>query len=155
MGISAMIILFSPYFIVPLLGISFAAVYLGKRICHINRTDIVNLNGSLIPTTFALWGISVGALDISLILLLLVSSNIPFFNGVHGEWGIPFENAYGPAVVYIACWMALFALLQLPSILVLKKKVLRKPGTIFALQLLSSTVITTATLCAVYLTGLL
>lgn len=156
MGYSVLFILFPPYCLLPialLLGISFAAVGISKGICVVRREDIATRKGSLIPTTFALWAVSVGAMYISLIVMLLISSAIPFFDSIHSEWGIAHEHAYVPAAVYIACWMLLYAALQTPAWLFVKRKIASVSRRFFGWYLFFSTVMLAFILCAVYLTG--
>ena len=156
MGYSVLYILLPPYCLIPiavLLGISFVAVGLSKRICVLRREDIANRKGSLTPLTFALWAVSVGAMYLSLIVMLLISYQMPFFEGVHSEWGIA-ENAYEAAAVYIVCWMLLYAALQTPAWLFVKRKIASGSRRFFGLYLLFSTGILTVLLCLFYLTGL-
>ena len=138
-----------------LLGISFAAVGISKGICVLRREDIATRKSSLTPMTFALWAVSVGAMVLSLIAMLLISYKIPFFESVHSEWGIAHENAYGPAAVYILCWMLLYAALQTPAWLFVKRKIASVSRRFFGWYLFFSTVILAFILCAVYLTGLM
>lgn len=157
MGYSALYILLPPYCLIPialLLGISLIAVSLSKRICALQREDIANRKGSLKPMAFALWGVSTAAMYTSLVAMLLISYNIPFFAGIHSEWGIAFEAAYGTAAVYIVCWMLLYTALQTPAWLIVKNKILREPGRFFAWYLLLSTIILAALLVCFYTTGL-
>ena len=157
MGYSVLYILLPPYCLIPiavLLGISFAAVSLSKGICVLRREDIANRKGSLTPLTLALWAVSVGAMYLSLIVMLLVSYQMPFFEGVHSEWGIAYENAYGAAAVYIVCWMLLYAALQTPAWLFVKRKIASVSRRFFGWYLLFSTAILAVLLCLFYLTGL-
>ena len=157
MGYSVLYILFPPYCLLPialLLGISFLAVRLSKGICALRREDIANRRGSLTPLTFALWAVSVGGMYLSLIAMLLISYKIPYFERVHSEWGIAYENAYGPAAVYIACWMLLYAALQIPAWQFVKRKIVLRQRRFFGWYLLFSVTILAVLLCAFYLTGL-
>jgi len=124
-----------------LLGISFAGAYLGKVVFKIRRKDIANRKGSLVPTVLILWGFSAAAMYISVFTMLAISSAIPYFNGVHSEWGFAHENAYGPAAVYIACWMLLYAILQIPGFFVVKRMLLRRRGAIVVWHLAFTTMI--------------
>ncbi len=156
LGYSVLYILFPPYCLLPiamLLGISFAAAGISKGICVLRQEDIATRKGTLTRVTFALWAVSVGAWYLSLITMLLISYRMPFFDGVHSEWGIAHEHAYGPAAVYIGCWMLLYAVLQTPAWLFVKRKIASVARRFFGWHLLFSTAILTAILCAVYLTG--
>lgn len=91
---------------------------------------------------------------LSLIAMLLISYKIPYFERVHSEWGIAYENAYGPAAVYIACWMLLYAALLIPAWLFVKRKIVLRQRRFFGWYLLFSVTILAVLLCAFYLTGL-
>ncbi len=97
-----------------LLGITFAAVYAGKRLLRIGRDDVLHPRGSLLPLVLPLWGLSVAALLVSFIVTVAVSFAWPWLSTVHSEWGIAYEQAWGQAAVYVGVWSLLdFSLLLL------------------------------------------
>lgn len=154
MGYSILFLVIPPYSLIPiglLLGISFASLYLGKRASRVQSGDIAHSRGSLISIGFAMWGISVCAMYLSLFIMFQISNEIAFFNGIHSEWGIAFENAYVPAAVYIVCWTLLHAALQFPSLFLLRRRVPGKYRQIYTLYLLYSTVLWSALLFLLYL----
>mgnify|MGYP001013400421 CR=1 FL=1 len=155
MGYSILLFLVPPICAIPaalLLGITFAALHLSKWTSVLQREDVAHPKGSLVSTGFAVWGISSGAMAAALITTLIVTSFFPFFEGIHSEWGLAYENAYGPAAIYLAIWTLLHAALQFPSIFVLKKRVPGKYGRVYVWYLLFSTVIWAALLFLAYFT---
>ena len=108
------VIIFPPYCLLTptlLLAICFAVFYAGKNRLKINREEILNPKGSILSLVFKVWVIDLTALFISAIIMLIVSSIVPLFSGVNSEWGIAFEHAYFPAVVYILSWSLLYGAL--------------------------------------------
>ena len=123
MGYGLIFMLMPPYsflWIAYVLVITFIAVYAGKRIFHIEKDDIVA--SSIRSLVWPLWGLSVAAVLVSLIVVWNVSGAIPWMSVVHSEWGIEFEKAWTQATIYYLGWMIIyFALLMTTSFLYKKK----------------------------------
>lgn len=110
------------------LVISFSVLYIMKRVVKLNKDEIANEKGSLIPLALTTWGFNVLSLAIALIVMDIISFTVPFLDRIHSEWGIAFANAYVPAIIYVAALILLYAaLLILFNHFVFKKKITNKP----------------------------
>jgi hypothetical protein len=89
-----------------LFGISFAVLYTGKGLLKIGSEDITNEKNSFLYIVITEWIHNCAALFVSLIVMFLIASNIPLFEGLQSEYGIASSNAYIPALIYL-CGMAL------------------------------------------------
>jgi|GEM_PF-3753138 len=98
------------------LAICFVVLYTAKNKLKICREEIANPKGSMLRLVIKAWVMDVTALYISLIIMLIVSMIVPFFSGIHSEWGMAYDQAYFPAVVYIFGWSLLYAILSFSSI---------------------------------------
>jgi hypothetical protein len=111
--------------------ISFAVLYINKRIVKLNKEEIITKKGSFVPLALMAWGFNLLALSAALIIMDAVSFSIPFLDKIHNEWGIAFANAYVPAIIYIVCLAFLHAgLLLIFCYFLFKKKIASKPKRI-------------------------
>lgn len=131
---------------------SFVLIRSGIKLLKINRDEITTINGSLKTLILSVWGIDIGAVLASLLIIYQISIRVPFFSGVHSEWGIAFENAYYQAGVYIVCWVALYALMLLVSYVRFKKVLADKPkrNVLFIAYVAVSVALRAAFLCYAY-----
>jgi hypothetical protein len=134
MGYAGILLLIIPQLFLILVSIlfiiTFAAIYIMKWIVKLSKEEIVNRKGSLLPLAFSAWGCNIIALAASLGIMDIVSFSIPFFDGIHSEWGIAFANAYVPALIYIICLALLHAALLLFSHFAFKKRITIRPKRI-------------------------
>lgn len=154
MGIGIILLVVGfPVWLGVLLGICFAVVYIGKRLFKLQKEEIAEPKGTLLPLTLATWGIDIGAVILSFIFVLTVTYNMPFFSGIHSEWGLAAENAYFPAAVYLFWWAALYAAMMLPAYFVFKRYISdsRKRNRMFWTFIGSSAVIWFVLMCLLYL----
>lgn len=149
------LLLYSPYCFaiwVFFLGICLGAILLGKRIFKITNEDIINRKGSLLPMSFAVWGINIAVIYVSTLIMVLVIFNISYFNNLYGDCmpaGV--DNTVQTAVAYI-CWVAIYPGLFSFAYFLFKKyiKVRAKRNKLFFTLLGCSTVAWAITLYIIF-----
>jgi hypothetical protein len=105
--------------------ISFAIIYIMKRILKISKDEITHEDGSLASKAFSAWTYNLIALAVALIIMDIVSSSIPFLEVIHGEWRGQSDD-YLPELIYIISLALLHAGLLLFSYFAFRKKIVNK-----------------------------
>lgn len=85
--------------------------------------------------------------------MLILSSNIDYFQVIHSEWGIAYENAYVPAIIYIVCWALLYAGLFSFNYFFFRKAIMNKSkrNKIFFSLIAISAIVWAALMCLLFL----
>ena len=132
-----------------LLAVSFAVIYSMKGIVKLSKEEIANEKGTLIPLTFAAWGINVAALSVSFIIMDFITVNNPFFSIIHSEWGGVTPHPPIPEIVYISILTALHGALLVFSYFVFKKWIISKPKRVrfFIAYVISSALLWALFMC--------
>ncbi len=116
----------SPIFLLWLaiiLGVCFAIIYICKKALKIQKDEINNYKGSLVPLTFSVWAIDITAWLTSFIILIIVTNRIPFFNDMNSEWSFIRQGAGQQINIFIIMWTILYVAFILPSYFCFKKRI--------------------------------
>ncbi len=125
-----MFVLFPPTFLLMaaiLLAISFASIYIMKRLVKLSKQEIINEKGTLMSLIFTIWGINVAALSVSFVIMDLITLYNPFFNNIHSEWARSIPHSYMPEIAYICILSVLHSVLLLFGYLAIIKWIACKP----------------------------
>ena len=126
MGFVAVLMVYPPacfIWIVFLLIECVLIMKLGGRILNLSEVGVMDAKSTFTNFTMKVWGIDILAMLVSSILMLIITSAMPFFADVYSEWGIAAENAYFQAVIYVLIWVVLYSGLLSPSYVIFKRKI--------------------------------
>ena len=124
------------------LAMAFGVVFWGMRVLRVPKQEMASAKSRMYLVFFA-WGADIIAVLVSLILMSSISKYIPYFDGVHSEWGIAYEHAQLKAILYSFCVLALHAALLLFSYFGFQKTIpdRAKCNKLFRLYLAVSTIL--------------
>lgn len=129
MAYSELLLILPPFNLIPIaisLATCFAVLYAMKGILKIKKEDITSGKSSIISLVFAVWGVSIGALLISFIIMNIIGHNIPYFIPMYREMAMAGEDRTTPAIIYVVCQVLLYAVILPFSYFVFRRMVKNK-----------------------------
>ena len=132
-----------------LLGVSLGVVLPGKRFFAIKTEEILARKGSLLPLSFAAWGINLAALYVSLLLWFIMLCTIPFFRCLLSEFRFEGEDYTLELVIATICLILIYGGLLFFSYFCFKKQIKNpsKRNRLFFLFVSASTFVFALLLC--------
>jgi hypothetical protein len=137
-------------FVSILFVISFAVIYIIKRVLKIGKDEITHEDGSIAYTAFIAWVYNFIALAAALIIMDIVSFSISFLEVIHGEWrGLSDDRP--PELIYILFLALLHAGLLLFSYFSFRKRIVNKTkrNKMYVVFVVSSALICAILMCFV------